>query len=172
MIEKNSRLVSALSSTIEREYKLYAEYLKVLEEERTCLSKFNAEKVTDLSDKRETLSIKISDARDARMELLKVIPDSDKRPLSEIVTRDFHPDDARKLMPLVAKLKEVVKQAQAKGREFNQVVNFSLNVVTSTLSIFWSATQTVTRSYGPQGVLKESLLPAATTRYSGVLREA
>lgn len=169
--DKNPRLVRDLSKMLERECGLYVDYLDILERERESITKFNAERVNELSAQRLQLTEELKAAKEERVASLDFMPESKKERLSQLIVQNCHPDDARRLMPLVQRLKNLVTLARAKAMEFNQVASYSLSIVNGSISILWSATQNVVRSYDPLGTMKESYNPA-TSRAASVLRSA
>ena len=172
MIERNSRLIRDLERVLRAEIKLQEEYAALLTDERTCLTRFNADKIEEISLRRDLLNEKISQAAAERLELMKIFPNSQGKRLTELLKAHCHKQDIATLMPLAEKLKTVVQQTKSMGKEFKQLVDFSLNLVNGTLSIIWSATQNVTRSYTPQGKVREAFHPSTTQRWAGLLKQA
>ena len=58
------------------------------------------------------------------------------------------------------KLRELIKQTQGKAREYSELLNFSSNLVNGSLSILWSATQGIFKSYGRDRNIHESYHPS------------
>ncbi|MBN8549588.1 MAG: flagellar export chaperone FlgN [Deltaproteobacteria bacterium] len=171
MIERNSRLVRELDSVLREELRLQKEYAEILNEERTSITTFKAEKVQSLSEKREVLSETIKRAAEKRAELMAMFPEHQGKRLSELIRAHCHPVDQERLMPLADALKLAVQNTKSLSTEFKQLASFSLNLVNGALSILWSATQNVTRSYTPNGKIKESA-HSSGNRQAGVLKEA
>lgn len=166
------RAVLSLTISIEREIALYKKYLALMEEEQRSVTKFDANAIEALTEKRNSLCNQLDEARLKRDELVMRIAQCDvPMKLSEMVHRFCNREEKRKLTPLVDTLRTMVQSAQRASQEFSQVVNFSLGMVSSTLSIIWSATQEVQRSYTTQGVVKESFHPASAFR-TGTLTQA
>lgn len=164
-------LVVALERNLERSCKVHERYLDLLERERTSLKTFSAEGVERFRSKREELLRTVEELNAQRGEILSALPEGATRKLSELLDTAFAPRDADRLRPLVTNLKALVGNVQARSREFSQVINFALNLVHGSLSILWSATQNVTRSYTPQGALQENRTPTSS-RLQTTIREA
>lgn len=169
--EKNPTFVKELAKILEYECGLYAAYVKTLANEKEAITKFNAENVSALTEQRLLLTEQIKAAKEQRFMVLDALPEGRKEKLSNLLQKYAHIEDAKRLMPLVQKLKVLVVEARQKSMEFNQIANFSLGIVNGSLSILWSATQNVVRSYDTLGSLKESYNPS-TGRAAGVLRSA
>lgn len=171
MIERNSRLVRELDSALTAEIRLQEEYALVLSEERACITKFEADRVQELSAKRETLSEEMQKASDRRLELMSMFPSHEGKRLTDLIRAHCHREDMQRLLPLAEKLRAALLKTKTLGLEFKQLANFSLNLVNGVISIIWSATQNVTRSYTAQGTVREAFNTPGT-RLAGVLKEA
>lgn len=172
MIERNSRLVRELERILRRELALQQEYSELLTQERLHLTKFNSDKIVELSSKREEVSEQMRIASEERLELMKLFPEHHGKRLTELVARHCHPEDVVLLLPLAEKLRAALKHTKSLGTEFRQLADFSLNLVNGALSILWSATQNVTRSYTPQGTLQEKYHHTAGQTWAGLLKRA
>lgn len=164
----NARLFKSL---IENECKIYEEYLACLDQERNSITKFNAESVTMLSEKRDQLQFRMKDAQLQRIAMIKDLTGIENTKLTDAVSKHFKGEEASTLLRLAKKLKTLVQKTQTKGHELSYISQFGLNVVNGLYSLFMSATQNVTRSYGRKGKIKESYHPAGS-RHSGVIKEA
>lgn len=171
MIARKSRLIIDLEHSLRAELALQEEYASVLQEEREHITHFQAGKVEELSARRETLSEQMRVAAEHRVELMSMFPAHDGKRLTDLIREHCHPEDRRVLLPLAEKLKTAVLTTKRLGQEFKQLANFSLNLVNGVMSIIWSATQNVTRSYTPQGTVKEAF-HAQGSRLAGVLKQA
>jgi len=74
-------------------------------------------------------------------------------------------------MALVEKIRGKAKDVEAKSREFNQVLSYSLGLVNGELSLLWSASQPVTRVYNSFGSMTNGVQPAPP-RNGSLLGEA
>ncbi len=170
MIEKHGRWVREVERVLREEIQLQLEYASILEEENSVLSKFNAEKLEYLSAKRGEICERIMRFRDVRRDLvLEIRPDGDST-ITKILNEEAHPTDRSRLVPLCEKLKILVNSNRARSSEYSCLANFALGVVNGTLSLIWSATQSVTRAYGRSGKINESYAPK--TREQLTLKEA
>ena len=166
-MERDPRFISSLQLLLEEECKIHLEYIEVLTQEQKALIKFDEPLVGKLSARRSELCDAMAKIQERRAAFMGQFPDAENKKLSELIVKYCHPDDARKLNPLVKKLKTLVTRSRGLANEFNQVVDFSLTLVNGTISILWSATQTVTRSYSKKGIVKESFQP---TKSEGLRR--
>lgn len=171
MIERNSRVIRDLEAALQEELRLQQEYLRVMTEERSSITAFKADRVEELSAQREILSEKMKAAADKRLELMGMFPKHEGKRLTELVSAHCHPHDQARLLPLAQSLKTALDSTKKLSIEFKQLTNFSLNLINGSLSILWSATQNITRSYTQDGKIKESA-HAGGARASGVLKEA
>lgn len=160
-----------LRSLIEKEIILHQDHHALLAEESKFITKFNTEKIELITSKRDELYDKMREARDLRLEAVKSLTGSDKVKFTDAVKQNFQGQEARDLLTLAGKLKDAVTNNRRHGFEFNQVVNFALNLVNGTLSLFMSGTKNVSRSYSNKGTIKESFHPT-NSRKEGVIKEA
>ncbi len=161
-----------LENLIDTEVGLYREYLKVIELEKAHLRSPDAEKISQMSEKRQQLYDAMRIAEKKRMDYVANVSrdGAQSQRISDFIKRSFSPIESKRVLMKVESLKELVKKCHRESREFGQVVDFSLNMVGGLISIFWSATQSVVRSYTAHGRMRESFTPALT-RSAGLLRE-
>ena len=171
MTTRDQNLVNELERVLKRECAVYERYLQLLEEERAWVTKFNLEKINVLNSRRNDLVAEMKELEERRLALMSRFPEYENRKLSDLIKLHCHPADAKRLLPLAAALKELVRRVQRFGGEFNQVVNFSLNMVNSSISLIWSATQNVFECYTARGQRRELFHPAHS-RLATVLRSA
>lgn len=167
----DASLVWAFERNLQRSCALHQRYLELLKRERSSLKKFSAEDVGEIRDKREELLSSMDEANAARRELVAKLPAEPSAKLSDLLPKHFSPNDAARIRPLVEELKTLAAAVQRESREFSQVVNFALNLVHGSLSILWSASEDVSRSYTAGGALQENHTPSGS-RMQGVRREA
>ncbi len=161
-MERDPRFISSLQLLLEEECRIHHDYIDVLTQERDALTKFDEPLVAKLSARRGELGDAMAKIQERRAAFMGQFPDAENKKLSELIVKYCHPEDARKLNPLVKKLKGLVTRSRTLANELNQVLNFSLTLVNGTISILWSATQTVTRSYSKKGVIRENFQPTKT----------
>jgi DNA-directed RNA polymerase subunit F len=167
----DASLVWALERNLQRACSIHTRYLELLKKERTSLKKFSAAEVEALREKREEFLRSLEEVNAARIEILSKLPGGNSEKLTDLLAKEFSPSDRARLQPIVDELKTVAIAVQHESREFSQVVNFALNLVHGSLSILWSASQDVTRSYNAGGALQETHTPSGS-RMQGVRREA
>jgi hypothetical protein len=167
----DAALVWALERNLQRACAVHQRYLELLRKERASLKKFSADDVESLRLKREDFLGAMDELNGARREILARFPEGNTIKLTDLLAREFSPGDAARLRPLVDELKSLAGAVQLESREFSQVVNFALNLVHGSLSILWSASQDVNRSYTAAGAIQEKRTPSGS-RMQGVRREA
>jgi hypothetical protein len=157
------KLDSATLRTIEKlladEISLCDDYLKVLDSEQHSVIKLKADAVGELTLKRQELCEKLEAARAKRTDLTLKLGDG--KTLTEIVSASAPAAEKKRILQLIDKLKARARQVDGKSKEFTQVVNFSLGLVNGSLSILWSATQSVTKCYNAFGAITEMVQPVA-----------
>lgn len=162
---------SQIERNLTSENRLHEQYIEVIEEERKFTIQFKRDKLQKLVEKRERLVEQMKDAHMERLRLMSQIPDSNGKKLSELVEIHCSGEQKVKLLHSVAKLKSLALEGQRRTREHGSIVKFALGVVDGLVSIFWSATQHISKSYSRKGIVQESAQPAGT-RQSSVLKKA
>jgi hypothetical protein len=164
--------ISQVVATIEKEIKLHTQYLEVVDQEQQAVTRLEIESCRDAGQKRELLCEQIASERTRRRKLmLEIGGEGSPERLTDFAKVYFPVADQRRLFPLIDSLKHLVRLVQIESQEFSQVLNFSLSMVSSTLSIIRSANQEVQRSYAPNGLARESYHPVGN-RSALTLREA
>ena len=158
----DSQLIRSLELVLEEECGLQAKYAGLLEEERSSITKLASEKVHDLADRRRELCDAMLAARDRRLEIVEDLAGASNLKLSDVVPKlcDANGGDSQtvKLTALTHQLKDLIKKTKSLSREFNQIVNFSLNLVNGTLSTIRSAANgDSAKSYNPKGMIKDGI---------------
>ena len=165
MLERNGALIRKLEAALLEEIKLQVSYSMVVEEENSFITKFNTDKIKALSEKREGMYMAIAAAMEKRAALALEIPGATKSScLRDLLKAEAHPADADRLCRHAEKLRVLVSSNHQRGREFGRLANFALTLVNGSLSILWSATQSITRAYGRNGVVTEKMAPKSRTQ--------
>lgn len=167
----DGRTSQALERLLLKEIKINEEYIAVLKTERVHTAKVDVEQITIHTAKREMLLTQMKLCHTERMAICAQFPNSKGQKLTALLELHASPEDKKKLIPLAKKLRAVVELSQKKTREFGSVARFGITMVEGLLSIIWSATQHVSKSYSRQGTVKENSQPAGT-RASSVLKKA
>ena len=162
------KLKRILTAEIEAQ-KTYAE---LLETEADVLRKFDPQKVEELTAQREIVAERMRGLRDERMLLVKELTGDERTNLEKVISNKFSGRDKRELDNLRKRFKAIALKARKKGFEATGVVNFALNLVNGTMSLIYSATQNIVKSYSRHGAVKESTSPPAGLRHSGISKEA
>jgi hypothetical protein len=157
----DTRVVKKLERILEEEFALYVEYLAVLSQERASVIALKADQVTSLSSRRSEIINKLSALRDERTDLVEEQSDGGSHRLSEVVEQHCAPTDKKKLLTLIAKIRDSLAMVEEKSREFNHILGFTLGLVNGEISLLWSASQPVTRVYDSFGSLNEARQPTA-----------
>jgi hypothetical protein len=166
------RTVRTLERILERELAGYKEYLKLLsEEQQQGVVKLRADRLAELTERRDQAINELTKLRDEREELIeRLVPDGDQR-LSVVVRELCTAADFKRLDRLITRVKAVLVEVEARSREFNQLINFSLGLVNGEISLLWSASRPVTRVYNSFGSVNEATQPSAP-RVGSLLGEA
>jgi hypothetical protein len=137
------------------------DYLALLSSEQDHVVKLQSDKVAECAERRAIVADRISVVRTSRDDLVRILNKNSKTTLTELVTTGGSAAEKRRILPVIGKLKQKAKVMDQRSKELNQVVNFSLGLVNGSLSIIWSATQTVTRCYNAFGGMTELFQPNA-----------
>ena len=162
MLDKDHRLIRNLDSLIQQEIRLHKRYQEILSEERTRVTQLDAETVRQLTVEKQTLNSQIHIANQKRISMVKEIVGEELTApprLRDVIAKYCHPDDAQKLMDRAEELRLLVEGTYKAVKEFGGLVDFSLGMVNSVLSIIWSASQDVVESYSSQGAVRRSYSP-------------
>lgn len=165
------RLIRQLQSMLQKECKLYAEFIGMAREQRKWIVKFNADKIEALNRRRKELHRMMQAIQAERLIIMQQFPDSQGRRLSSLIADYCVKEDQKALLPLVEQLRALVVESQKIGSESNHVVQFALNVINGSLTIFWQATQCVTKAYGRNARVQKSYAPRSS-RDETVLKQA
>lgn len=163
--------VNQIIASVEREIQLHVKYSEIIAQERDAVMSVALDSCRSFGYNRATVCDQISLERSKRKSLLtSFVPSGAPERLSDYVREHFAQPDQRRIFPSIEKLKNLVSRTARENQEFSQVLNFSLGMITSSLSIIRSANQEVQHGYNVQGVTKESFHPV--TRDAALLREA
>ena len=165
-------LTKELSEILREESRAYEEFLGLLQKEREALKCLKSEEVEVLARKREVVSNQMRSMREKRVKALSESGLSTTEKLSDVVKSKFLLSDQKILAPLIVKLRSLVEKVRIESKEFNQVVQFSMDLVNGSISILWSASHTVNRSYGRQGLINQAFQPMNPSGSGSSLREA
>lgn len=163
--------VKALEKFLQEEILLCDEYLKIVALEQAAVVKLDPQNVSQHSDARNGVVEKLAQLRDARALLVERVTGDPFTRVSEMVAKGCGPSERKRLLTLTDKVKAKLAQVDKKTREFNQILSFSLGLVNGEMSILWSATQPVARSYTPYGTIQEGVQPGPP-RAGSLLGEA
>lgn len=171
MLERNGALIRQIESALLEEIKLQVSYSSLIEEEGAHVTKLNSDQLKALTAKREDLYRSILTAKSRREELTqKISGGDDGSTLRSLLAAHAHREDAARLSKLAGKLEVLVQENRTRGREFGRLVQFATTIIDGSLSILRSATQSITRAYGRNGIVKEKFAPKS--RSLGTLEEA
>ena len=167
--------VEKLVRILEHECELQKQYLAVLKTERSALTSFQTEEINKCAAMRAGLNEEISSAHQLRIGLLREVSGISSRApiprLSEWAAQTLPETEAKKVQALGGKLKQLVTESERYLREFGSVLDFSMGVVSSTISLIWSATHNVTDTYSIHGKVHKNYTPAGR-KALGVLKQA
>jgi len=169
------KLEAATIKTIEKllaaELAEYDQYLALLKQEQEAVVKLDSERVVLLGSKRGEIVEKLSQIKDERSKAIASAIGNDAFRASEVIQQGCSAGDRKRLMGLVERIRTKIKEVEAKSREFNQVLSFSLGLVNGELSLLWSASQPVTRVYNAFGSMSQGVQPTPP-RNGSLLGEA
>jgi hypothetical protein len=154
--------IKALEKFLVEEIALCDEYLKIITEEQSAVVKLDSATVTLLGEKRAAVVEKLTLLREERALLVERVTGDEFTRVSDMVAQGCGPADKKRLLALASKVKARLAIVDKKTREFGQIVNFSLGLVNGEISILWSATQPVSRTYNAHGGLVEGVQPGPT----------
>ena len=164
--------VNELVDELKSEISLYQNYYALLNEERKHVIKFDEDRLRDITAQRADVLNQIVEVQKVRQELIKEFPHYRDMKLHDLVIKNLQPKYAKQILPLIADLKKIAKKSIDSDSQYSQILNFSLRSVQGVLSILWSATQTVVKSYNRKGCLQNSYHPSDSSRTSGILHKA
>lgn len=154
--------MKALEKFLQEEISLCDEYLKIIATEQAAVVKLQSDLVAQHGEARGLVVEKLSKVRDSRALLVERVTGDPYTRVSEMVEQGCGPGDKKRLLALTQKVKARLAQVDKRTRELNQILSFSLGLVNGEISILWSATQPVARSYTPFGTLNEGVQPGPT----------
>jgi len=172
---KNPELTASLRKILEQECKLHARYIDLISKERELIRSLKSTDQTELlsllTAERDVITQQLEELHKNRFELLKPFKAPKGSRFSAIIEANLHPDDLKELYPLIEMLKSLIAQNKKSSSEFGEVVNFAQNMMNGFVSLVMSTTQTIVRSYGRKGLIKESYHPTQH-RKQGILKSA
>jgi hypothetical protein len=157
------KLTTADVKTLEKflvdEVALCDEYVKIIQQEQAAVVKLESEKVTILGEQRGAVVDKLTRIREDRALLVERITGDEFTRVTDMVNQGCGPQDKKRLLALIHKVKARLVIVDKCTKEFNQILNFSLGLVNGEISLLWSATQPVSRTYNAYGGMKEGVQP-------------
>lgn len=163
--------ITKLEDIVKQELAGYEAYLTLLVREQKSVVTLQADEVSKFSERRSQIIDQLAKLRDERISLVSSLSGSAETPLSEFLEHACEANEKKRLLGLIAELKAKVAEVERKSAEFNQIVNFSLGLVSGEISLLWSASQSVAKVYNSFGALTETSQPAAP-RVGSLLGEA
>jgi hypothetical protein len=151
--------IKALEKFLQEEISLCDEYLKIIALEQAAVVKLQSDLVAQHGETRGLVVEKLGKIRDSRALLVERVTGDPYTRVSEMIEQGCGPSDKKRMIALTQKVKARLAQVDKRTRELNQILNFSLGLVNGEISILWSATQPVARSYTPFGTINEGVQP-------------
>jgi hypothetical protein len=172
MNQPRTALLDSLEKLIERECWAHEAYVEVLELERSEIISGTPEKVAAYAASRAKICEDLATLKDQRERMVFEFSEVEEiRPLSRVVAEKCSLPEQKRFRPLIARLRIAATNSKTKSEEYSQVVHFSLGLVSSVLSLMWSATEGVQKLYTAQGVAKNAYHPSGA-RSALILTEA
>jgi len=154
--------IKALEKFLAEEITLCDEYLKIIAQEQSAVVKLDSATVTVLGEKRAEIVERLSRLREDRALLVERITGDEFTRVSDVIAQGCGPVDKKRLLALAQKVKTRLAVVDNKTREFSQILNFSLGLVNGEMSLLWSATQPISRTYNARGGMTEGVQPGPT----------
>ena len=146
-----------LLDIINRQTSLYEEYLKIQNDEREGLKKVNIQKIKEDTVLRSNLLEYIYVLKN---KLSTILANEGENKVIKLLNKKASNEQKMILMPKIKKLRDLIKKTQGKAREYSELLDFSSNLVNGSLSILWSATQGIFKSYVRDRNIHESYHPS------------
>ncbi len=161
LFEKNHKHVRDIVDSLKRECALQREYLRLIETERIALQKLKSPSIEDCSSKRESLVSKIKLEQNLRIEILKgilkqITSDRPELKLTAIAERVFHRGDTEEIKQHCGILRQLIEISQRKTKELEQMVSFSMKLVSGSLSSILSHSEDSRPLYNSYGKMPSS----------------
>jgi hypothetical protein len=151
--------VKALEQFLNDEVSLCDEYLVIIQQEQAAVVKLQSDTVTLLGEKRGVVVDKLTRVREERALLVERITGDEFTRVTDMVLQGCGAGDKKRLLALTNKVKARLAMVDKSTKEFNQILNFSLGLVNGEISLLWSATQPVSRTYNAYGGMTEGVQP-------------
>lgn len=166
LFEKNHQHVRDILDSLRRECSFQREYLRLIEVEKIALQKLKSPSIEDCSVKRDGLVAKIKVEQDLRINILKNILKliTSNRPelkLSSIAERAFDPKDAEEIKQHCGILKQLIEISRRKTKELEQMVSFSMKLVSGSLSSILANANDTKPLYNSYGRIPSSDVPSS-----------
>lgn len=155
----DNNIFRQLFDLLNNQTKLYEDYLKVQEDEKEALKKASVAKVKECTILRSNILERIVIVRSKVGEILSRENESK---LLRLLSKKGSLEQKRILAPKIKNLRELIKKTQGKAKEYSQLLDFSSNLINGSLSILWSATQGIFKSYGRDRTIHQSYHPSNT----------
>ena len=154
------RISRELRRLLEEEIRLQREYVDLLQAETDAMVKFGPEQIYQTVAQREILTGAMRAIAEQRVALLESAGIAPGQKLSRIVSERCTGEDKRILTALVEQVRGGLATVQGELRKHASVTRFCQGLVSGTLSILFSGSQSVHRSYSRRGEVRERALPA------------
>jgi hypothetical protein len=167
----NRNLLDRLEKILTHEIRVYEGYNALTELEKKFVIPFNPDKVMDAAVRRDHFVSEMKKLQTERRNVISELGFDSNTRLTTVISETLKGAEAKKFLTLANKLKKAVQSSQKDTKDLNGIIKFGMGMVDGLLSIFWSATRHVTKSYTRMGSIQESSTPAGT-RASSVLKKA
>ncbi len=163
--------IRSIEKLLSAELLEYDRYLELLEHEQQAVIKLDSDKVVLLGAARGEIVDRIAQLKEERTKFIATTIGDDSFRASEVIEQGCSAGDKKRLMALIEKIRAKIKRVEAKSKEFNQILSYSLGLVNGELSLLWSASQPVSRVYNAFGSITQGVQPAPP-RNGSLLGEA
>ena len=160
VVERGSTLVRQLEMLLLRERDLHRDHAALVRQEQSAITKGNIADIRVISDKREQILEELQVIARARIECVRQFPGFRGKKLRELVAESCHPDDQKRLLPILEAMRNELIESQSLNADSANLAQFALGMVNGSIAILWSASNNVVRSYSKNGEMKEAVQPS------------
>lgn len=161
----------SIKGVIQEGIELQSKYGAALKKEQEAVMKGNADKAEEFAYERNEIINQIQSALERQKEIVEKISGDSKTPLRAAIEKFAPKEEKRALLKLAEIFRTTINKTQNETKDFGLIATFAHNMASSLVSIFWSATQGVAKSYGRDKTVQESLHPKQS-RTQSVIKKA
>lgn len=161
----------SIKSLLAEEIELQSRYGAILKKEQDAVMKGDADGAEHFAFERDEVITRIKDALERQRSIVKEISGEEKMPLRVAIEKFAPREEKKPLLKLAETFRKSVNNTQTETKEFGHIAAFAHSMASSLVSIIWSATQGIAKSYGKDKTVQESLHPKQS-RTQGLIKKA